>query len=86
MWRIEYTRRAAKDAEKLKASHLYKKAKHLLDVLRTNPWQSPPEYEKLFGDMQGAYSRRLNDQHRLVYSVDEPNRIVVILAMWSHYE
>ena len=86
MWRIEYTKRAAKDMEKARASHLCEKTKRLLDVLRANPWQYPPEYEKLMGDMRGTYSRRINDQHRLVYFVDEPNQSVVILALWSHYE
>ena len=86
MWRIEYSRRAMKDAEKIKASHLRGKVKSLLDVLRADPWQFPPDYEKLMGDMRGNYSRRINDQHRLIYSVDEPRRTVRILAMWSHYE
>ena len=86
MWQIEYTHSAAKDAEKVKKSHLYEKAKRLVEVLRMNPYQCPPEYEKLLGDLKGAYSRRINRQHRLIYSVDEARRVVRILAMWSHYE
>ena len=86
MWQIEYTPSAAKDAEKVKKSHLYEKAKRLIEVLRTNPYQRPPEYEKLLGDLKGAYSRRLNRQHRLIYAIDETRHVVRILAMWSHYE
>jgi len=85
-WRIKWTKHATKDAAKIKAGHWYKKAKALIEVLRSNPYQMPPEYEKLSGDLYGAYSRRINDQHRLVYEVDENEHAVKIVSMWSHYE
>ena len=86
MFKIIYTKAAAKDISKLKAAHLDSRARALIDVLRNNPYQSPPSYEKLVGDLKGLYSRRLNHQHRLVYQVLEQEQIVKILSMWTHYE
>lgn len=86
MYAIVYTKNAVKDIPKLKASHLDAKTKKLIKILKENPFQAPPPYEKLQGDLQGAYSRRINVQHRLVYEVIESEQIVKILSMWSHYE
>ncbi len=85
-WRIVYTRHAQKDAKKLAQSKLKKKAQELLTILEQDPYQSPPPYEKLVGDLAGACSRRINIQHRLVYQVLEQEHIVKILRMWTHYE
>jgi len=85
-WRLVYTKHAAKDAKKLASSNLKSKAELLLEVLREDPLQSPPPYEKLVGDLAGAYSRRINIQHRLVYQVLEEERVVKVLRMWTHYE
>ena len=85
-WRLVYARQAQKDARKLAASGLKPKAQELLAVLERNPFQNPPAFEKLVGDLQGAYSRRINIQHRLVYEVFEAERVVRVLRMWSHYE
>jgi len=85
-YRILYSKAALKDAKKLKAAHLDKKAKDLIDVLKEDPFRNPPAYEKLVGDLSGAYSRRINIQHRLVYEVRQEDRTVRILRMWSHYE
>jgi Txe/YoeB family toxin of toxin-antitoxin system len=85
-WHLIYTKQAQKDAKKLAASGLKDKAKELLKVVEANPFQNPPPYEKLVGDLAGAYSRRINIQHRLVYSVEENVHIVKILRMWTHYE
>ena len=85
-WRLEFSKAAAKDVSKLAAAGLKPKAQELLDVVRSNPWQSPPPYEKLIGELAGAYSRRINRQHRLVYRVNEDSRGVDILRMWTHYE
>ena len=86
MYKILYTKRAVKDVPKLKSSGLNTKAKKLIDIIRINPFQNPPPYEKLVGDLQGAYSRRINIQHRLVYQVLEDTKIVKILSLWTHYE
>ena len=86
MYRIVYTKTAAKDAAKLRAVHLTEKAKALIEILREDPYQSPPPYEKLTGDLLEAYSRRLNIQHRLVYEVYEEEQTVKILSLWTHYE
>lgn len=86
MFKIVYTKTAAKDIPKLKAAHLDKKAKVLIDLIRENPYQKPPRYEKLIGDMQGLYSRRINIQHRMVYQVIENEKTVVIISLWTHYE
>ena len=86
MYKIVYTKKAAADIQKLKAANLDKKAKALIDVIRNNPYQTPPPYEKLIGDFQGAYSRRINIRHRLVYEVIETEQTVKIISMWTHYE
>ena len=85
-WRLAYTKQAQKDAKKLAASGLKEKARALLVVLEANPYQNPPPYEKLVGDLAGAYSRRINIQHRVVYQVLEKERIVKVLRLWTHYE
>lgn len=85
-WRVVFTKQAQKDAKKLSASGLRAKAEELLEILRQNPCQNPPPYEKLVGDLAGAYSRRINIQHRLVYQVLETEQTVKVLRMWSHYE
>lgn len=86
MYEIVYTKMAVKDISKLKAAHLDKKAKSLIEVIRKNPYETPPDYEKLVGDLQGLYSRRINQQHRLVYEVLEDKQFVKIVSLWSHYE
>jgi len=86
MYKTVYTRAAAKDVPKLKAAHLDARAKALIDVIRCNPYQTPPSYEKLVGDLQGLYSRRINIQHRLVYEVIEEVKIIKIVSLWTHYE
>ena len=85
-WKLVYTKQAQKDAKKLAASGLKEKARALLEVLEANPYQNPPSYEKLVGDLAGAYSRRINIQHRVVYQVLENERIVKVLRLWTHYE
>lgn len=85
-WQLVYTKHAQKDAEKLASAGLKEKAKSLLAIVSQNPFQNPPAYEKLIGDLAGAYSRRINIQHRLVYQVLEEKRVVKVLRMWSHYE
>ncbi len=85
-WRLVYTKQAQKDAEKLAAAGLKEKAKALLGVVADNPFQNPPPYEKLIGDLAGAYSRRINIQHRLVYQVLQDEHTVKVLRLWSHYE
>jgi len=85
-WNLVYTKQAQKDAKKLAASNLKDKAQSLLDIIQINPFQNPPPYEKLVGDLEGAYSRRINIQHRLVYEVVESDNTVKILRMWTHYE
>ena len=86
MWAVLFTKNAEKDKPKLKAAGLEKKAKSLLILLSENPFQAPPSYEKLVGDLNGYYSRRINSQHRLVYRVDSQKNIVIVHSMWSHYE
>lgn len=85
-WTLHFTREAQKDAKKLSAVGLRPQAEALLSVLEDNPFQNPPKYEALVGDLAGAYSRRINIQHRLVYQVLKKERAVKILRMWSHYE
>ena len=85
-WKRVYTKQAQKDAKKLAASGLKEKARALLEVVEANPYQNPPPYEKLVGDLAGAYSRRINIQHRVVYQVLENERIVKVLRLWTHYE
>lgn len=86
MWELRFTSQAQKDAKQLSAYGLKKKAQELLDIVRNNPYQNPPPYEKLIGDMSGAYSRRINIQHRLVYQILEKEKIVKVLRMWTHYQ
>ena len=85
-WEVVFARHALKDAKKLSAAGLRDKAQALLDVLAQDPFQNPPPYEKLVGDLEGAYSRRINIQHRMVYEVFKKERIVRVLRMWTHYE
>lgn len=85
-WTVVYAKHALKDAKKLSAAGLKENAQALLDVLAIDPFQNPPAYEKLVGDLDGAYSRRINIQHRLVYEVFKKERTVRVLRMWSHYE
>jgi toxin YoeB len=85
-WRLVYTKQAQKDAKRLSAAGLRPKAEKLLDLLAENPFKTPPRFEKLLGDMTGAYSRRINIQHRLVYQVIEEKKVVKIIRMWTHYE
>ncbi len=85
-WEVVYTNQAKKDARKLAASNLKKKALELLSIIEEDPYQNPPSYEKLVGDLAGAYSRRINIQHRLVYEVLEEENTVKVVRMWSHYE
>lgn len=87
MARVVFTKQAIKDAEKLKTiPALWRNAQRLLDLLESDPLQTPPPYEKLSGDLNGAYSRRLNRQHRLVYQIRQETNEVVIIRMWTHYE
>jgi Txe/YoeB family toxin of toxin-antitoxin system len=85
-WEIIYTKRAQKDAKKLDAAGLKPKAQSLLDIIRKDPYLSPPRFEKLVGDLRGAFSREINDQHRLVYEVLKKEKIVKVISMWTHYE
>ncbi len=86
IWEIAYAKQAMKDAKKLAASGLKPKAQELIAVLANNPFQNPPPFEKLVGDLAGAYSRRINIQHRIVYEIFTKKRIVRVLRMWAHYE
>ena len=85
-WTLVFTAQAKRDAKKLASSGLKAQAQRLLDVVAANPYQTPPRYEKLVGDLAGAYSRRINVQHRLVYQVLDDARVVKIIRMWTHYE
>lgn len=85
-WKVIYTKAAANDFQNLKAAHLAGKAKRLMELLKKNPYQNSPPYEKLRGTLQGAYSRRLNIQHRLVYEVLDDEHIVKVISMWTHYD
>ena len=85
-WQLVYTKQAQKDAKKLASADLKEKAQGLLAIIATNPFQNPPPYEKLIGDLSGAYSRRINIQHRIVYEVLTNEQIVKILRLWTHYE
>jgi toxin YoeB len=85
-WSIVYTKQAQKDAKKLASSNLKSQAQCLLDVIAKNPFQTPPPYEKLIGDLGGAYSRRINIQHRLVYQVYDAEHTIKVVRMWTHYE
>ena len=85
-WALVYAKQALKDAEKVKTGGLKEQAQALLDVLENDPFQNPPPFEKLVGDLSGAYSRRINIQHRLVYEVFSEQRTVRVLRMWTHYD
>lgn len=85
-WQLAFTRQAQKDAKKLSVSGLRTKAEAILAILEDDPFQTPPRFEKLVGDLAGAYSRRLNLQHRVVYQVLTDRRVVKVLRMWTHYE
>ena len=85
-WRIVYTRQAQKDAKKIAAAGLRPKAEKLLEILSKNPFQAPPPFEKLIGDLSGAYSRRITIQHRLVYQVLQETKTVKVIRMWTRYE
>ena len=86
MWRVVFTKHAQKDAKKLVSAGLRSKAEGLLDILRENPYKTPPTFEKLLGDLSGAYSRRINIQHRLVYQILDNEKVVKVIRMWTHYE
>jgi len=86
MWHVVFTKQAQKDAKKISAAGLRSKAEKPIEILRENPFKMPPFYEKLLGDLSGAYSRRINIQHRLVYQVLEPEKTVKVIRMWTHYE
>ena len=86
MYSVTISKEALKDLPKLKSAGLSQKVKALTEILKINPYQKPPPYEKLVGDLAGMYSRRINIKHRLVYKVDEDLKIVKVLSMWSHYE
>ena len=86
MYRITYSRKALKDIPKLKSAGLDRKAKALIDIIRENPFQNPPSYEKLSGVLKNLYSRRINVQHRLVYEVVEDENLIKIVSIWSYYE
>jgi len=85
-WRLVFTKQAQKDAKKLAHSGLKPQAERLLEILKENPYDNPPPYEKLFGDLTGAYSRRINIQHRLVYQILDDLKTVKVIRMWTHYE
>ena len=86
MWQIYYTKQARKDAKKLASAGLKEKAQALLKIIQENPFQRPPPFEKLVGDLDGAYSRRINIQHRIVYQVLDKQKAVKVLRLWTHYE
>ncbi len=85
-WQLVYTSQAQRDAKKISKSGLRNKVESLLNILKEDPFQTPPRYERLLGDLDGAYSRRINIQHRLVYQVLKKERIIKVIRMWTHYE
>ena len=85
-WEVVYTKQAQKDAKKLSSAGLKDKAKQLINIIKENPYQNPPPYEKLIGDLSGSYSRRINIQHRLVYQVYEEEKTIKVIRLWTHYE
>ena len=85
-WELVYTKHAQKDSRKIAASELKNKAISLLEIIKKDPYQNPPPYEKLVGDLSGAYSRRINIQHRLVYQVYEKEHVIKVIRLWTHYE
>jgi Txe/YoeB family toxin of toxin-antitoxin system len=86
MWRVVFTKQAQKDAKKLSAADLRSKTEQLIEIPRENPYNTPPPFEKLLGDLSGAFSRRINIQHRLVYQVLDDDKTVKVIRMWTHYE
>ena len=86
MWQVKFSKEAEKDKKLLKSAGLEERTKKLLNVLSVNPYQNPPSYEKLVGNLKGYYSRRINIQHRIVYKIYNEEKIVVIHTMWTHYE
>ena len=86
MYKIEYHKKVIKDIERLKQNNLSQKAKNIIEIIKINPFKTPPPYEKLLGDLDGLYSRRINIQHRLIYQVLEDEKIIRIISAWSHYE
>jgi len=86
IWRVVFTKQAQKDAKKISSSGLKQKVEELINILRENPYQVPPPFEKLIGDLAGAYLRRINIQHRIVYQIMKEEKIVKIIRMWTHYE
>ena len=86
MWRVVFTKQAQKDSKNLSSADLRSKAEKLIEILRENPYQTPPPFEKLLGDLSGAFSRRINIQHRLVYQILDDEKVVKIIRMWTHYE
>jgi Txe/YoeB family toxin of toxin-antitoxin system len=85
-WRVVFTRQAQKDAKRISSAGLRTKVEYLLELLRDDPYRSPPPFEKLVGDLTGAYSRRINVQHRLVYEILAEARTVKVIRMWTHYD
>lgn len=86
VWKVVYTKQALKDAKKINSAGLKEKAENILSILQQNPFQNPPSYEKLVGDLSGAFSRRINIKHRMVYQVYEKEKTVKVIRMWTHYE
>jgi toxin YoeB len=86
MWRVVFTKQAQKDAKKITAAGLRSKAEKLIEILRENPYQAPPPFGKLLGDLSGAFSQRINIQHRLVYQILDEEKVVKVIRMWTHYE
>ncbi len=85
-WKLKYSTKALKDAKKLNAAGFKDKVQSIISILESNPFQNPPSYEKLIGDLKGFYSRRINIQHRIIYEVDSAEKLVKIFKMWTHYE
>ena len=86
MWRVVFTKQAQKDAKKLSSAGLCPKAEKLIEILHENPYQTPPPFEKLLGDLSGAFSRRINIQHRIVCQIHDDEKVVKVIRMWAHYE
>ncbi len=86
MWEVVYTKQADKDSKKIDACGLKERVQDLIEILEEDPFKNPPSYQKLLGDLSGAYSRRINIQHRLIYQVFEKEHVVRVLRMWTHYE
>jgi toxin YoeB len=86
MWQVVFTKQAQNDAKKLSAAGLRPKAEKLIEILRENPYKTPPPFEKLLGDLSGAFSRRINIQHRLVYQISDEEQVVKVIRMWTHYK